>query len=276
MLSFLIVDVPVLSTTGIIVCVILYFAVFAVGVYAFIKVSSCDPTLDRTSAAFKDVADFASSGNPEHPTGLVRFCPTCNDYMPHRTKHCRICKKCVEGFDHHCLYLNTCIAKINYRHFFVLVSSATFVLSLQFALSMYILSQSQSDSMQSHRIQCSFYGTLTTYYIVSGVCNFIVLLVWAGVSSLWGLHCFLGWMHMTTYEWIMKQQAKTDEKEKQRLSKESEKQRAKSAENLKYEQERQKAMNESKNKGKANSPQNAQQIQVTKMTEGDNAEAGSP
>nr|CAB3496710.1 unnamed protein product [Digitaria exilis] len=40
------------------------------------------------------------------------------------SKHCRVCDKCVDGFDHHCRWLNNCIGKRNYKGFFVLMASA--------------------------------------------------------------------------------------------------------------------------------------------------------
>ncbi|GJN13157.1 hypothetical protein PR202_ga31497 [Eleusine coracana subsp. coracana] len=40
------------------------------------------------------------------------------------SKHCRVCDKCIDGFDHHCRWLNNCIGKTNYKGFFVLMASA--------------------------------------------------------------------------------------------------------------------------------------------------------
>uniref|UniRef100_A0A0E0PCL9 S-acyltransferase n=1 Tax=Oryza rufipogon TaxID=4529 RepID=A0A0E0PCL9_ORYRU len=38
-------------------------------------------------------------------------------HQPPRTKHCHDCDKCVLQFDHHCVWLGTCIAKRNYCRF---------------------------------------------------------------------------------------------------------------------------------------------------------------
>ena len=39
--------------------------------------------------------------------------------MNYRTKHCKICKKCIPKFDHHCYWLGGCIGELNYRKFYV-------------------------------------------------------------------------------------------------------------------------------------------------------------
>ena len=52
-------------------------------------------------------------------------CHLCNiRTSSSRTKHCSVCNKCVERFDHHCKWLNHCVGGRNYVAFVVCVVSA--------------------------------------------------------------------------------------------------------------------------------------------------------
>jgi palmitoyltransferase len=44
-------------------------------------------------------------------------CPTCKVAKIARSHHCKFCGFCVERYDHHCIWFNTCIGKNNYRLF---------------------------------------------------------------------------------------------------------------------------------------------------------------
>ncbi|KAF8384897.1 hypothetical protein PRIPAC_74039 [Pristionchus pacificus] len=51
--------------------------------------------------------------------GRLRYCYECRLLKPDRTHHCMSCGHCAVRFDHHCPYLNSCVAAHNYK-FFVL------------------------------------------------------------------------------------------------------------------------------------------------------------
>jgi palmitoyltransferase ZDHHC9/14/18 len=72
---------------------------------------------------------------------VVRYCETCRSYRPPRASHCRLvshsfhafkvstwlmtqCGNCVDGIDHHCSYLHTCVGKRTYFAFLTLLVSA--------------------------------------------------------------------------------------------------------------------------------------------------------
>ena len=53
--------------------------------------------------------NISSSGDYCYCCALGVVCRTAG------AKHCSVCDKCVEGFDHHCIWLNTCVGSRNYR-----------------------------------------------------------------------------------------------------------------------------------------------------------------
>ncbi|VDM54521.1 unnamed protein product [Angiostrongylus costaricensis] len=57
----------------------------------------------------------------------------CNFFKNERTHHCSICKRCIMGMDHHCIWINQCVGSHNHRHFFLFIlylTGATFTIML--------------------------------------------------------------------------------------------------------------------------------------------------
>ncbi|KAG8368569.1 hypothetical protein BUALT_Bualt15G0059100 [Buddleja alternifolia] len=54
-----------------------------------------------------------------------QLCPTCKIIRPVRSKHCAICKRCVEQFDHHCPWISNCVGKRNKRDFVIFLCMGT-------------------------------------------------------------------------------------------------------------------------------------------------------
>jgi len=55
-----------------------------------------------------------------HPSYI---CPTCEVLRPQESRHCYICNKCVDRFDHHCQWLNNCVGVGNHTTFYLFLIS---------------------------------------------------------------------------------------------------------------------------------------------------------
>ena len=54
---------------------------------------------------------------PSAEASQWRWCDFCHVYQPPDGAHCPDCNVCIAGYDHHCVWMGTCIGKKNYRPF---------------------------------------------------------------------------------------------------------------------------------------------------------------
>ena len=99
--------------------------VFYIPIITFLFIGACsDPGLvERNNEyAFYDNRKSVIKMNIKGHMANLNYCYTCFHFRPPRTSHCAECDNCVENFDHHCLWLGTCVGKRNYKYFFYLLS----------------------------------------------------------------------------------------------------------------------------------------------------------
>ncbi|KAI0297046.1 DHHC palmitoyltransferase-domain-containing protein [Multifurca ochricompacta] len=96
---------------------------FGLCAYNFFRAMTLDPgtcPAPTSDAELKSIIeDLASEGRLNGQT----FCIQCMARKPLRSKHCRICDKCVARSDHHCPWVWNCIGVNNHRQFIIFVTT---------------------------------------------------------------------------------------------------------------------------------------------------------
>jgi palmitoyltransferase ZDHHC1/11 len=96
----------------------------------------------------------------------------------------------VHHFDHHCGWINNCIGAQNYKSFFVMIVSA---------LLYFILFCVAVGLLYAEAVWESFKGAIITGWIFFSIALIFAVLL----TILVGLHIYLNFLGVTTFQFIM-------------------------------------------------------------------------
>ena len=134
-----------------------------------------------------------------HIVGL-NYCYTCFHFRPPRTSHCAECDNCVEKFDHHCLWMGTCVGKRNYKYFYFLVTLVTFFCVITFISSAYYVVNYFKIYLKKEKTKNNL--EIIIYLCIVGFISIMFLIFF--LTKLFFLHTYLVSSGLTFYEHIKK------------------------------------------------------------------------
>ncbi|CEP02761.1 unnamed protein product (mitochondrion) [Plasmodiophora brassicae] len=120
-----------------------FLALYSACMATFVRACRSRPAVITASNHKRLMRRYPFDGLMFRP-GVV--CRTCRFVKIARSKHCSRCNACVERFDHHCIWLNTCIGAGNVAPFlaFLVVHSVSL---LYMSFEMYNTLQSITDHL---------------------------------------------------------------------------------------------------------------------------------
>lgn len=100
------------------------------------------------------------------------LCPECEVIRTERSRHCNICNRCVERFDHHCPWINNCVGARNHGFFYcyILITIIYIVLVLLLCfLVLYYSAEAITTEQEAGKIEES-----PTYRVASSFPRYTV------------------------------------------------------------------------------------------------------
>ena len=124
----------------------------------------------------------------------MRFCEKCNVFRPPtRSSHCYTCGVCIIGFDHHCVWLGTCIGARNYLDFMLfLISLIALIFFCVVSLLLELLDLEENES----------FGSSLSENMHASIIIPLCLIFFLLVGLLLGFHVFLICKNVTTHEYL--------------------------------------------------------------------------
>jgi len=150
------------------------------------------------------------------PEPETKFCWVDQTQVYATSMHCRYCDKCVQDFDHHCMWLNTCIGGRNYGYFFksvwcLFLFTSSHLASVIVHLVLYFLDVADVKDLTTDWMGLGDGSdndndntTLSKAIIIINIAfTILLLMVVSMIFQLLSFHLKLRSLKLTTYQFIL-------------------------------------------------------------------------
>lgn len=142
-------------------------------------------------------------------------------YVRPRSKHCRVCNRCTEDFDHHCMWLNNCVGRANYPYFFTLLCSTLLLVSTHLGVSLYLFAQSFAHRALIQPLQLSRYQghiSMNGLRVVWALTVGTSIILEGLLVDLLSFHLVLRYKGLSTYDYILAQREAQEQQHSDQFS----------------------------------------------------------
>ena len=132
----------------------------------------------------------------------MKFCETCLIFRPSKSAHCNLCNNCVSEFDHHCIWLGTCVGGNNYPFFIWFVISLNCLLLTAIVTSIWQLVKQTDLHLSDEEADTDALSALGNLRIVNWILLVYCILMILFTAFLLGFHLRLIHLNLTTNEFL--------------------------------------------------------------------------
>jgi hypothetical protein len=111
-------------------------------VYLIVRFYSVDPTLYNNRRSY--LLNYLET----EEQSIEDFCINCQIVQHLNTVHCLICNKCIEGFDHHCFWINRCIGAKNKNYFYHLICGMEIHVFINFMICVISMPRIKNENIE--------------------------------------------------------------------------------------------------------------------------------
>ena len=108
----------------------------------------------------------------EQNQNIKKLCPYCMVDQLDYSKHCFLCKKCIEVYDHHCHWINNCIGLANKKKFIAFLCILLSVIIVDYFISLQVLFM---PATEKYVVKGYVLGNTFYKIVISGIMSLVTL-----------------------------------------------------------------------------------------------------